>query len=780
MHARLVAGIVVLWACAAIAATSLDASRAAAGEPALVAGLLAPQGQGQKPVKPFEHSKHVNPGWVSLNNVEVFRDCRGCHRFTPENPHSSPQVECQHCHQGTGELRPPFEGEWKDDLSAYATRTSPAFRHYTHGMLACRECHYDKDVFADMPIQTGPASCAKCHGNTVTSDVVSKFSWLDGIEDEALAKVVGLQRAFTPPADAAAYEAYAKRLDSVFAGPKGGVNTFPLPPSGDFDHADHINTSVGAKQELVCTACHTDIRTAGATEVGTGIIPTDGCKTCHISDEDRTAVQPKPPINTTALQPLWSLGTFAHSDHFGFLPPGGERKDKIASDQAYTDIKGQQCAACHVYAPEVAGLSARDFPFGDKTSKHTYSDCVKCHTVEGWQTGEQKDSTEMPPLHSSNGGTGWRDCAACHELGKPDMAGLRPKESVQRWTERTFVFQGQTHPHITSKGIDYGKGRDVKSLQKECNECHRAVVPELPTRLIEKAFTHKTHLSAEPTKEDCAQCHESAGKAANSLALAGDDFLTYSLKSCATCHWGGDVTVQLEPKAKPKNIEVVAFPHGRHVQAGQSCTECHESAGDGRNMLTKPAALACNQCHKHEVVPGIVPLKRPPERLLTNEVASCIRCHHEDKDGAQVASVPPVKGTPAAASDDRYLATQTVFAGFVQSQFHPAGSECTECHTREDKDGKFAAIRVPTGNRHLYASVNLGVHADVGGLGKSTTEAKDCLRCHWTAVSGWDPTVSSSAGKEAMKELRKMPSSKGTRKFFGSLFSDYPGRKSKG
>jgi hypothetical protein len=776
MHARLVAGIVVLWACVAIAATTLDASHDSARGRGSVSEVLTPQGQGQgqKAVKPFKHSEHVNRAWQSLAIPEVFRDCRGCHQFSSEAPHSTPQAECGSCHQGAGKLQRQFDAGWQKDLSAYSTRTSPAFRHYTHGMLECRQCHHDEvGLFAHMPIQTGPAFCAECHEQTVTAADVSKFKWLAGVQDDALAKAVGLQRAFTKPVDAAAY---AKQLDSVFAGPTGGINTIALLSGGNFDHADHINTGVGAEQGLACAVCHADIQTAGVGEVGTGVIPTDGCKACHIRDAAGAAARAAKATKKTDPQPLWSLGTFAHSDHFGFLLSGGSRKDKTSNNQAYTDIEGQQCAACHAYAPEVPGLSERDFPFDGKSSKHTYSDCVQCHTVEGWQTGEQKGSTETPPLHSSNGGAGWRDCAACHELGKPDMAGLRPKESVQRWTERTFVFEGQTHPHITTKGVARGEATGESSLQKDCATCHRAVVAALPTRLIEKAFTHKTHLPANPTEKDCAQCHETAQSAANSLALSGSDYRTYTLKSCSTCHWGGDVTEQVEPKAKPKERVVVAFPHGPHVQAGQSCAECHEPAADGRDIVTKPAALACNQCHKHEAVGGA----RPPERLLANEVASCIRCHHEDQGGAQVASVPPAKGSVAAASDGRYLATQTVFAGFAQSQFHPAGSDCAKCHTRKNKRGKFAPIRIPTGKSHLGASASLGVHADVarGGFGKNAPA--DCLRCHWKPVGKWVDAVGISSGEPDAKAFRAKPGSPATREQFGNLFRGYPGSKADG
>lgn len=772
MHTRLVAAIAVVWASFAIAATTIDSSSERRGVPF----ASQPQGQGQgqgpakKAVKPFKHSEHVNRAWQSLAIPEVYRDCRGCHRFSEDNPHSTPQAECDSCHQGAGKLQRQFDEGWQKDLSAYATRTSPAFRHHTHGMLECRQCHHDEvGLFAHMPIQTGPAFCATCHDKTVTAADVQKLKWLQGVGDDALAKAVGLPGAFRQPADPAAY---AKKLDAVFAGPTGGLNTTPLPAGGDFDHADHINTGIGTEQGLACTACHTDIQTAGAREVGTGAIPTDGCKQCHISDASGAAARASQQAKKTDPRPLWSLGTFAHGDHYGFLQAGGSREDKVSSDQAYTDIESKDCAACHEYAPSVPGYSDRDFPFDGESSKHTYAECITCHTVEGWQTGEQKGSTDNPPLHTSNGGTGWKDCAACHELGKPDMAGLRPEVSVQRWTERTFVFEGQTHPHITTTGVTRTIAEGGRTLQKECADCHRANVPELPTRLIEKSFTHKTHLPANATDKDCAVCHTSASAAGDSLSLAGDDFRTYTLDACAKCHWGGEVKEQLEPKAKPEVRSVVAFPHGPHVSAGQACSECHAPAADGKDIVTKEGALACNQCHKHEAVGGA----RPPERLLANEVASCVRCHHEDVDGAQLASVPPAEGSEAAKTDDRYLAEQTVFAGFEQSQFHPAGSDCTTCHTRKDKRGRFAPIRVPTGKNHLLASANLGVHADVarGGFGKNSPA--DCLRCHWKPVGKWSDALRIAKDEPAgTKVFREKPGSPETRARFGNLFAGYPG-----
>src|SRR5690606_10911583 len=112
-----------------------------------------------------------------------------------------------------------------------------------------------------------------------------------------------------------------------------------------------------SKPGLACADCHTNIQSATATEVGTGQIPTDGCKQCHIRDAAGAAAAAAQSVKQSDPRPLWSLGTFAHADHFGFLQPGGKRKADTSSAEAYQDIDSLQCAACHTYAPDVPGLS---------------------------------------------------------------------------------------------------------------------------------------------------------------------------------------------------------------------------------------------------------------------------------------------------------------------------------------------------------------------------------------------------------------------------------------
>ena len=706
--------------------------------------------------KVFSHLEHVPSVWLNAAVPETWRDCRGCHRYDAEHTFSAPQSECDSCHVGQGLLQRDFAAGWQLDLSAQGTRTRPAFRHHTHGMLECRECHLPKDndfEVENYEVRTGPGQCARCHEQgRVTADVVGALRWFAGALDPTSAQELGVPPV-TKPAPAER-EAYAGKLLAVFGGPTGGLNTTPLPIGGNFTHGDHLG--------LQCADCHRDVATAAATAVGTGAIPTEGCKECH---QSAAGVAARPAAaGKQVSKPLASLGAFAHADHFGWQR--GQRRDGICSAAAYTEIE-RGCVACHTYAPDPTGRSERDFPFGKGQSKHTYGDCIGCHDQAGWQTGE----TAAAPRHGSTGGAGngagWQDCTRCHVFGQPAFGALRPQVEIARWSERTFSFPSNTHPDITTRGITQAEAAGRAPLA-DCRECHRARVPELSSRLLQKAFRHDVHLAAAPTAADCLACHPRAGTAADSPSLAAD-FRTYDLAVCSKCHWGGAVTETTIEAVAPPARTVVAFPHGPHVTAGkQACSECHTLASDGRDFATKPAAADCTQCHDHQ--------EGGPrtEGLFGAPVGSCAKCHHDQDPapgGKAIASVPSIRGSAAAASDPRHVVPQTVFAGFADAQFHPATGECSKCHKANLlEDGRtLAAIELPAQD-HLFASKKVSVHDQ-----QTAKEPADCLRCHWKPVGSWGPAVDSAAGPADQKAFRRTPESTATRKEFGNSKAGYPG-----
>lgn len=723
-------------------------------------GQRAGPSQGQDPV-PFSHLDHVPNVWVRSKQPETWRDCRGCHQFDAQRPVSAPQEHCNSCHVGTGTLALRTEPDFKNDLGPNRTETGTAFRHHTHGMLECRECHLPTDTEVDnenYQIRTGPGQCARCHEpGRMDAAAVGALRWFEGATDPQLAR--DLKIPYHAPPQESERAAYALKLVTVFGGSEGGMNTTPLPAGGDFTHGDHL--------AIACTDCHREVPSSAANQIGAGKVTVASCGECHVRDARGTPAA-MAGGGTKVLRPSWSLGAFAHSDHHRWLQ-GSARKPGICNEKAYEAVQAG-CATCHVYAPAAAGLSERDFPFEGDTSRHRYADCLECHDQAGWSTGETGDR----PRHASNGadGAGWSDCARCHELGEPDLKTRRPQVEVQRHVERTFRFPANTHPDITAKGIVRSQAEGRPAAQ-DCKDCHRAKVPELSSRIVRSVFRHDSHLPPQPTAADCATCHPTARTAADSAALA-DGFRTYSLASCNKCHWGGEVREELGEGEAPVAKAVVQFPHGPHVdKARLSCSECHDRGPDGRDMVTKPSALACNECHDHQRQDR--PGDSRAEALFGSEVASCARCHH-DVDGTAdqpaVASVPAPKGSARSATDPRYLSQQVTFDGFSDPQFHPAEGKCIDCHRSNVVAGTDRlAVLEPTVVNHVLAVRDASVHA----LSKS--EPPECLRCHWTLPTGgvWSSAVNVSNASETEKDFRRAVESPATRKAFGNSSEGYPG-----
>ncbi len=764
MHARGLGSLLVLWG-SLVAFSTLDRP-GDAPLPFQRSAVAAPPAS-------FKHDQHVQRGWTDPSTLEVWRDCRGCHRFDANHVVSSPQQQCAACH-GPGLALDTTRGA-QQNLDFYRTRTRDAFRHHTHAMLECRQCHGGAtELFADFEIRTGPGLCTKCHAPGRAK--LSEFRFFAGVVNgepgkaDELAKAMGLPGKFEPPTDAT-FAAYATKLVECFAGPTGGINTHPLKVGGEFDHGDHLGIGIE------CVDCHTNIEGATATDIGTGQIPLAKCGDCHVRDASKAPVR-QAPGQKSRPRPLSSLGTFAHKDHFAFR--GGAKKPGVCTEAAYGPLANvaKACETCHTYAPAVVGIPGCDFPFEKGKSKNRYLDCVGCHDVAGWKTGE----TERAPLHVSTGGGptgGWDRCSACHVLGQPDMAKVRPAVDLARFAARTFQFPANVHPDVTS-GAPIRNDKDGKALS-DCKDCHRAKVPALATRLAQKVFRHDTHLPENSGSPNCAECHPSTASSKTSASLAEDGKRTYGLANCAKCHVGGEV-VETDVAAEAPKKSCVEFPHAAHVgnaafgKAGvlaEGCLACHVPAAAGR-VDTKPGALLCNQCHDHKAgQPG----EPKYEGLFDGGAASCARCHRGPTAGTP-GSVPPIG---AGAKDPRYETVQSAFVGFADSQFHPLGAQCTECHKANVKAGGgqnqvavIEPILLPVRD-HVFGTIGQRVHQ-----GQTKKQPAACLRCHWKPVDGLEANVRSAEGAPDEKKFRLSPSSTETRAKFGNQWQGYPGTEAAG
>jgi hypothetical protein len=725
-------------------------------------GAPAPQGNEEK----FTHKGHVDRIWFNPAIVEVWRDCRGCHVFDAQHAVSAPQQQCDACH-GKGNLERNFAVGWQDDLGGYRTRTRDAFRHHTHGMLECRECHLPEKTrfLTDFDIVTGPGQCERCHelGAAEAADpaeqggakfaLFRKWRLFQPSQNEQLAAKLGVP--FYPAPKPEQYAQYADKLAKAFAGPTGGVNqpNTLLPVGGDFDHWDHAR--------IACLQCHANIRKASMFEVGTGQIEVDTCGQCHIANAQRAAARAAP-ATKTAVRELWSLGTFEHADHFRFLADGKRREPAVASESGYAqlaDAKDKVCTVCHVQVQNSIGLAERDFPFVAGQSKYRYVDCAGCHAVPGWTTGEdaQKPLHAVSGLHDDPGS--WNECARCHTFGGGSFATARPQQQVRRVAGRTFEFNAQTHPDISS-----GTPASGRAALAECAACHRNKVPELPSRLERRPFRHASHLPAAPDAKSCLECHPLAVTAKNAAELAGDA-RTYTLGTCAKCHLGSAVK-EVEGGAEPAPRAVVAFPHAPHV-AKAACTVCHEVAVDGAGVLTVPKAATCEQCHDHKAATD----GPTTERLFDDQVRSCAKCHDLVARGKPGLGVPPLPVRDVKSKEWPFAAEQTVFAGFQDNQFHPLEGKCSQCHVAVPiKPGTEAnMIGIKRERKDHVAAAHKSRHA--GQTGKDPAE---CLRCHWKTIDE-QSFRDAIRGTKQEADWRKFVKPEATRAEFGNENTGYPG-----
>ena len=197
MNQRLAIGLLAAWLVTLCAATwSVDS-------PLFGSRIVGPQGQAPRPEpKKFSHTQHVQSRWLDRGHQ---RGVSRLPRMPPlqarTKPVSSPQAECDKCHTGAGRLQRKF-GEWQQDLSGYRTRTGPAFRHYSHAMLECRECHEPKAgfVFDDFDIFTGPGQCARCHQQDRAADAAKSMRFFAGASaSDDVARAVGLPGKYIVP-----------------------------------------------------------------------------------------------------------------------------------------------------------------------------------------------------------------------------------------------------------------------------------------------------------------------------------------------------------------------------------------------------------------------------------------------------------------------------------------------------------------------------------------------------------------------------------------------------
>ena len=267
-------------------------------------------------------------------------------------------------------------------------------------------------------------------------------------------------------------------------------------------------------------------------------------------------------------------------------------------------------------------------------------------------------------------------CTGCHDAALPELEagrhGGQPLQAGQDYQRCRDCHDPHTQPRISNPGA-YDTAQPP---QVQCGSCHepREKLPSLPSAdeacmACHRRLDLKTAGAVQHSKALCLACHgpESAaahaGKAAGFpiLDMGPEGFRPHGEVACLACH----------PQA-------AQYGHSR--QAPGDCLQCHVRHDEA---VTHDAHLpvTCGACHLKQVLPrkkkesGRISWVRQagnPSRLhdmrLTDDEASCRRCHHRANPLGAAAMVLPAKSIlcmPCHAATFSAGDTITMFALIV-------------------------------------------------------------------------------------------------------------------
>lgn len=459
----------------------------------------------------------------------------------------------------------------------------------------------------------------------------------------------------TPFPKAVERDVLLRHLESLDQSPRMGPSGFR-----GFSHTDHMSLS-DLNNPKLCAGCHSSVAKADVWALWENQFTVDSCAPCHIT-------------STAPLQ--FEFSPVRHQSRAALCFPHGPHLGAEALE-ADENIRKNLCLACHVFDEKTS-------TYGVISSFDQYEGCVQCHAHQSWKVADHGEVDV---------------CRGCHTVGQGSMKVNRPTVEIERPRPTAFRIVQQVHPFVTGK----------KGAKEKCAKCHVANLEKLPSRIGEKKFTHKTHLTRKPTAQECLLCHdETVARTGSSAEIT----TTYNSARCKDCHLGTETMEPVLPKVKKRRVNV--FPHAVHLKArgpqGEtySCLSCHGTSNLDADIGTKPAALDCSQCHDHDenaVVTG------GKDRTY---VANCIRCH----------------GSGVPRKDEQVFVARQVIANVVGSQHHPFERDCTDCHSRPLEE--FTRVEAKHEDHFIGTQLISGNFHFIRTDGPNASPPwSDCFCCHW-------------------------------------------------
>jgi len=690
------------------------AAACALGISALVPALTA----GERRLYAFPHRPHVSPETVAAA-LEASARPALWRRGAPAPQASPSDAECRVCH------------DWsKGDAAG------------TH-LEACLRCHSDpvskdsylesrirKPATADSPFPHGKhvaeagITCFTCHAAVASADYAEftlppeglgtpgREGLPGGAAGEHLCADCHLEHG---PGEASLVrqddrtgdgkECVACHLDAPVIVPQRFRPGAPADAKGTrpFRHADHL---VPGKEAAGCDGCHAPIRKSGSVwDYDPGRGTADACAACHVTGPER-----KPLAADLGRKDPIPYVTFSYFSHAAHLVPAG-RYPNAAKVTA-------SCDTCHNPArdPQApAALRAMDRspePLG-RPDLLRFEACMACHQAD-WAV-------------ESHGKGAW-SCFKCHDAGAEGKMGPAPgRASVDRAGAPAVRFKTVHHPGVTRMGAALKDPREAAG--RECRDCHKGRLEDLPSGLAGKAFHHGPHLPPDPPDSACLECHPGTRTASWS-----EDLALFEEAACSACHAGASEGAAATAGARRA---VPQFDHRGHVEPGPAgsgfqgirCTECHDLSG--KSGASVPADVAtCTRCHSHDPAKAEMFRRTGPKQVADAETSRCLPCHREEG----IDQARDLWGGKLPRAGDEAGRRQRARLDLRDGeQWHDRGGGCGSCHDLE-APGRARSYE-PRVEEAKVSRIHRSSPADRWFNAKFWSEEKDaaghsCLECH--------------------------------------------------
>lgn len=322
------------------------------------------------------------------------------------------------------------------------------------------------------------------------------------------------------------------------------------------------------------------------------------CSVCHVPEGTRPDCILCHSLEQTIWDPL-PIHRTAPNNSLNIKGPGTEDHDKHTS--------GIGCAYCHVSG--VPGSEPLPVP---------YSECTKCHNVNGPGSDIAYGSTVHTVNHIQGAEAKGQGCAYCHSQTPActDCHQIAGPNMPQHDTHTDTLMYTCTECHIN--GIAGSK--PLPAPYDQCASCHNPTGPGSDIVYGSPIHTNNHIVGGENSGQGCNLCHGQAAPDCSSCHAPGHPPIPPPYNECSTCHNGTGGTINIMYGQPGHNTHMSAANNNCAVchTTQPNCGQCH-TAGDhvGAHDNVGVPSTGCLKCHDANVV----------VEHIDNRNFSCADCH---------------------------------------------------------------------------------------------------------------------------------------------------------